>query len=95
MIPSTALFCEWAYVIDLEEGALEVFQGMNGASHKGEQARSDRFQDVGAANAKVPILVESFSLDALPKNEGELLVAVEYQQKALGLKDDEGEHGDE
>ncbi|EEP75759.1 predicted protein [Uncinocarpus reesii 1704] len=77
-----ALFCEWAYCVDLDSGVFEVFGG--GTSK--EQSGSKRFQDVGEPDAPVPRLVKSFSFDNLPKDQDEFIdilnVALEGPQEA-------------
>lgn len=56
------LFCEWAYVVDLDTGVFEVFRGAEGK----DKASSTRFIDIGRKHSSVPALVKSFSLSALP-----------------------------
>lgn len=60
------LFCEWAYVVDLDSNVFEVF----GGSQKKENATSKRFHDVGNEMASVPALVKSFALECLPDENG-------------------------
>ncbi|KAL2131325.1 hypothetical protein VTI74DRAFT_5264 [Chaetomium olivicolor] len=63
------LMCKWAYVVDLDEGVLEVFRGAE------QKASGHRFQDVGECSATVPSLISTFSFSELQemKDEQEFL----------------------
>jgi hypothetical protein len=75
-----SLFCEYAYVIDLDKDILEVYQGFNtdplpeGARFTGVAKEDGDYQAVK--------LVASFSLASLPENFDEL-------QKELYPEDEE------
>lgn len=63
-----SLFCEWAYVIDLDNDTLEVYRGFN----RTPLVKNDRFfflqeDDVEYYPVK---LVITFALDNLPENSG-------------------------
>jgi hypothetical protein len=60
------LFCEWAYVLDFDKGALEVYRGFN----KKPLEASERFASFKSENGYTPIkFAKSWPLDALPTNE--------------------------
>lgn len=64
-----SLFCEWAYVLDFDKGALEAFKGFN----HDDLDPSERFASI-PVDAKSPEykpvkFVKSWPLDALPTNE--------------------------
>jgi hypothetical protein len=67
-----SLFCEWAYVVDLDKNTFEVFEGFN----KELLAEGERFAslplEAGAEYHPVK-LVASFPLDALPTVEAFLV----------------------
>ncbi|KAN0074382.1 hypothetical protein V8E54_008319 [Elaphomyces granulatus] len=58
-------FCEWLYVVDLDQNTFEVFKGYE---HK-QQALTTRFIGVGRDNDNVPALIKSFSLSQLPTED--------------------------
>jgi hypothetical protein len=62
---NNSLFCEWAYVIDLDKEQFEVYQGFN----KKPLTSHDRFYNNGYKNNKYyPIkIAKSYSLKKLPE----------------------------
>ena len=63
-----SLFCEFAYVVDLDKNTFEVYKGYN----KTKLTPEDRFYGNGQPNegGYYPVkLMHSFSLTALPTNE--------------------------
>jgi hypothetical protein len=63
------LFCEWAYVVDLDDGVFEVFA----AAEPKDKTVSKRFNDIGGKGDMVPALVHSFSFTQLPTTEDEFM----------------------
>lgn len=79
-----SLFCEWAYVVDLDKNTFEVFKGFT----KEPLDESERFASVTSPNSNDGYyqvrFVESFSLDDLP-TEGEFLSKI---LKKLGVEEE-------
>ena len=74
------LFCEWAYVVDLDAEVLEVFHGLE----KEREGSSQRFKGVDGAEAGwVPALVKAFAFAELPKKEADF---IEAMNEALGSR---------
>ncbi|KFY69421.1 hypothetical protein V496_00245 [Pseudogymnoascus sp. VKM F-4515 (FW-2607)] len=67
------LYCEWAYVVDLDAEVLEVYREVE----RGHEGSSQRFKDVdGAGMGLVPSLVKAFAFGELPKENVDFVAAI-------------------
>ena len=67
-----SLYCEWAYIVNLDDGTLEVYKGFNrdkGAQGRYRKGKADRYGYYGVS------LLTTFPLDNLP-SESEFLSKV-------------------
>lgn len=76
------IYCEWAYVVDLDKDVFEVYKG----AQPKKKDMNNRFYSVGGENDTVPVLVKSFPFAELTTKE-EFLAALK--------KDDEEEDDEE
>jgi len=90
-----SLFCEWAYVVDLDARKLEVYQGFQTAPHK-----RGRFADMEVSEQKeasgsryYPVaLIASFDFDKIPKTtEAVEEVMGRLEKMAYGPDEDDPE----
>lgn len=76
-----SLFCEWAYVVDLDANTFEVWEGF-----KKEAVESGRFagpMESGHDNTYGPVqMAHSWSLDALPTDEEFLAALKQLKEEA-------------
>ena len=83
-----SIFCEWAYVIDLDKRTFEVYKGFN----KTPLTETDRFYPLQVENKHheerrgddqyYPIkLVKEFSLDSLPTSEKDFLAFFKEEEE--------------
>ena len=76
------VFCEWAYVIDLDEKVLEVFTGTFGSERRNLTADAERFKEVGGGQVG---LLQSIPFSGLPTTRrefGELFKVAESDDEA-------------
>jgi hypothetical protein len=84
---SDGLFCGWAYVVDLDTGALEVYKGSSGGGTTG-----GRFGEAGVVQQN---LRARFSFDRLPSGEDEFVKACGDEGDEDDEEDAEGEEDEE
>lgn len=64
-----SLFCEWAYVVDLDKGTFEVYKGFNEGKVGEGRFKSDDEVLKNDNNYEPVILANSFPLSELPTND--------------------------
>jgi hypothetical protein len=64
-----SLFCEWAYVVDLDNDVFEVFA----SSVSKASALNDRFANVGDKDERVPELIQAFPFTQLPTDTSDMI----------------------
>jgi hypothetical protein len=73
-----SLFCEWAYVVDLDKNTFEIYKGFNETPLE----ENDRFYFLQKPNSEYyPVkMIKSYSLDNLPTDEEFLEDLVEKEE---------------
>jgi hypothetical protein len=67
-----SLFCEWAYIINLDEGVLEVYKGFQTSPH--ENRYTDYVHDSAIGDKYYPCkLIETYPLSNIPDNAMEIV----------------------
>lgn len=78
---SDSLFCEWAYVIDLDKGTLEAFKGFN----QTPLADGERFASLKGEGEYQPVrMIKAYQLDALPSDDDFLLELDPSEDEEVG-----------
>lgn len=64
-----SLFCEWVYVIDLDKGVFELYEGFNKSDNIEGLWATNKSQVEGSKDYKAITRVKSFPLDSLPTED--------------------------
>jgi hypothetical protein len=85
--PTDSLFCEWGYIVNLDNNTFEVYQGSQKASHNsGRFAKLKVEQPEHRTSVYYPIkLVATFDLDNLPNSD----VMARLQAMLYGEQDED------
>ncbi|KAL5322949.1 hypothetical protein ACEPPN_007474 [Leptodophora sp. 'Broadleaf-Isolate-01'] len=85
------LFCEWAYVADLDHGVYEVYGGVQ----LKDKAVNKRFNDIGNELDTVPAFVKGFSFNKVPATEMEFISKILGEDWVEGAREEEEDDGEE